>query len=576
MTERLSQEKELEAQVKRDFSAYTPGKEEVKLGLFGEHKTKEGVYSRREKLKRLRQIVKVAKKYHLVSGLTPDQLVNMLQDLGPTFVKAGQILSMRSEILPQQFCKALERLRTDAEPMSFNLVKAVLEEEYGVPLDEVFSYLDPTPLGSASIAQVHKGRLVTGENVAVKVQRPKVREIMGQDIALLRSIARHVGPFVGAERVLDYDSVISELWESFKEETDFLVEAQNMRTFSANNADIAYVAAPRLFSKWTTQHVLVMDYIEGTSISNPAALKREGYSIEEIGTKLVENYTKQVLDDGFFHADPHPGNIIIANKKIVWIDWGMVGRVSPRYQRALATIMQAVATQDSPRLKTTLLDIAISVGPKDQIDHGALLSELDGIIETYGSVDLAELDLGEFLGALIAMAQRYGLQLPSDLTMIARGLITLEGVLDEFIPEVSMVEIIKAHLAEKTYSVSKLERELRQLGIDSEKALKGSLQGLSQAGVIADMLTRGQLKFNMDFVGSEDPIEDLSHIADRLALAIIVAGLLIGSAILYFAGSEFTIFGIPLLGFVGFMCAFGLSAYTAYDILHHKRQRNKK
>lgn len=548
------------------------GAQETTFGLFGERTVSTGELSKSARRKRLRQILKVVRRYKVVRGLTPSQLVSLLEDLGPTFVKAGQILSMRSEILPPQFCKELETLRTDVEPLPFDVVTEVLCAEYAGPLNEIFAYIDPVPLGSASIAQVHRGKLISGQDVAIKVQRPRVKETMAQDIEIMRGLSARLKPLI-KNSALDLDGVIDELWESFQVETDFLKEAQNMQEFLDNNADVKYVTAPKPYPEITTQHVLVMDYVDGKTISHPQEIEAEGYDLVEIGTKLVENYTKQVLDDGFFHVDPHPGNIMIAQNKIVWIDWGMVGTLDKRYQEALTNMMIAVASQDTPLLKRCLLDVAVLKEDRDQLDHGALLADLDAIVATYGTQDLQELDLGAFLSELMALAHRYGLELPGALTMIARGLITLEGVLDEFIPDVSMVEIIQAHITRSQDLGAHLEEELKRFVQDSSKATKGALEGLSQLGVIAQMLTRGQLKMNLDFAGSDDPIEDLSHVADSLALAIIIAGLFIGSSILYFAGSQFTIFGIPLLGFIGFLVAFVLSLYTAHDILRHRRNR---
>lgn len=555
-----------------DEALSATGEQEVVIGLFGERVVTSGDLSAKARRRRLREIFKILRRYDILKGLTPQKFVAMLEDLGPTFVKAGQILSMRSEILPESFCKELEKLRTDVEPMTYRTVCEVLEHEYGRPLNEVFATIDERPLGSASVAQVHRATLVTGEDVAVKVQRPRVREVMGQDIEIMRSVARRVAPLMGGEQFFDLKSVLNELWESFTEETDFLLEAQNLREFRAENRQVRYVTAPKPYMNLCTTHVLVMDYVAGPTISRPEELVAEGYDITEIGTKLVENYAKQVLDDGFFHADPHPGNIMVADRKIVFIDWGSAGHLSAYYRGILGSMLTAVAERSSARLKDGLLELSENRGKVD-IDHGALLAELDAIVETYGTMSLEELNLGQFLSELVALARRYSIELPGELTMIARGLVTLEGVVDEFIPGVSMIEIVENHVRDSQDPRALAEEEAKRLTVEGYKALHGSLQALGQAGLVTDMLTRGQLKMNLDFSGSEDPIEDLSHIADRLTLGIIIAGLLVGSSIIYFAGASFTIFGVPLLGFLGYMLAIILSVYMANDILRHDRKR---
>lgn len=549
------------------------GSQEVLLGIFGERTVSTGDLSRGARRKRLREIFGILRKYDVVKGLTPQKFVSMLEDLGPTFVKAGQILSMRSEILPEPFCKELEKLRTDVEPMTYTTVLEVLEHEYKKPVAELFEVIDEKPLGSASIAQVHRARLTTGQDVAIKVQRPRVREVMGQDIEIMRTVVRHLSPFMGGDQFVDLKSVVSELWDSFNEETDFLVEAKNLQEYRSNNAEIRYVTAPKPYPELCTQHVLVMDYIDGISISDPRAIVSAGYDLTEIGTKLVDNYAKQVLDDGFFHADPHPGNVMVAHKKIVFIDWGMAGHLSSYYRSILRSMLLAVASHDSASLERGLIEL--SENHSLDIDHAALLAELDNILDTYGTMDLSDLDLGAFLSDLIGLARRYAIELPGAMTMIARGLVTLEGVIDEFLPGVSMIEIIEHHLKDTQDVQQMAAEELKELALQSRKALHGTLEALSQAGLVTDMLTRGELKMNLDFSGSQDPIEDLSHIADRLTMGIIIAGLLIGSSIVYFAGASFTIMGVPLLGFLGYLLAIGLSIYMVRDILKHDKKRRK-
>jgi ubiquinone biosynthesis protein len=314
-----------------------------------------------------------------------------------------------------------------------------------------------------------------------------------------------------------------------------------------------------------------MDYVSGISIAQPRALTAAGYDLQEIGERLVDNYAKQVLDDGYFHADPHPGNIIIAGGKIAFIDLGMMGRLSSTYRHILRQMVMAVAAHNSSALKDGLLRLS-EHRDYDDLDHSALLFDLDEIVETYGAASLDELDLSAFLTSLMALARRYDIELPGAMTMIARGMVTLEGVLDEFLPGISMIEIIKRHIRTTTPVASVARDELTTFARETHGALHGTLQALSEAGLAAKMLTRGQLKLNLDVAGSQDPIEDLSHIADRLSMAVIIAGLLIGSSIVYFAGDSPGIFGIPYLGFLGYLIAIVLALVVVRDVLkrrHH-------
>ena len=521
---------------------------------------------RASRQKRIKQMYQIVRKYDIVRGLTPSKFRMMLEELGPTFVKAGQILSMRSEILPESFCTELTKLRSDVEPMSYELVLDTLRREIDRPLEEVFDAIDPTPLGSASIAQVHVARLIDGSDVAVKVQRPGVRETMAQDIDIMRSITKWIDRLSSNEQFVDLQSVVEELWSTFKEETNFLVEARSLEEFRHNNADCKFVSCPRPYMSLCTEHVVVMDYIRGFSIANPDELVEAGYDLQEIGIKLVDNYAQQVMDDGFFHADPHPGNIIISGGKIVFIDLGMMGRLSSRYRHIMRDMVVAVAQRDTPKLKDGLLRFSVS-GDSLDIDHAQLLSELDDIVDEYGTTNLEDLNLAEFLNALIIMARKNNIELPGIVTMLARSMVTLEGVVDEFLPGVSIVEIIGQHVAAHETYEQVIKDEIKQLSFESRGALHGALNAVSKADLVMDMLTRGQLKINMDVAGSQDPMEDFSHLADRLTLGVITAGLFVGSSIVYYARIQPVIFGIPVLGFIGYLVALILATWIVRDII---------
>ena len=521
---------------------------------------------------RLREIVGILKRAGALKGeMTPVKFRRILEELGPTFVKVGQILSMRSEILPQRYCDELAKLRADVEPMPLDTVVAALEEEYQRPLDEVFAEFDARPLGSASVAQVHRARLITGEDVAVKVQRPGVQKTMARDIDLMRRLCRYLRVFWKNDQILDLDQTVEELWSAFVEETDFLVEARNLREFHAFNRHCVYVDCPKPYLEWCTEHIVVMDYVEGISIEDPGKLEAAGYDLEEIGTKLVDNYATQVLDDGFFHADPHPGNIIINGGKIVYIDLGMTGRLSAHGRSCMSDIILAVGMRDSHRLLDALLRFSSAYSP--QIDRAALLSELDGIVSEFGGTDLQDLDLGQMAMALIAMARRNKVELPAAVTMMARGLVTLEGVLGAYVPHTSMIQIIREHI-ESQASVEDMARdEVRTLASEARAAVHGQLKMTAEAGEAMRMLTRGHLKMNMQMLDSPEAFGRLAHILNRLTIGVIIAGLYIGSSVVYYAGIQPVIFGVPVLGFLGYVGAAILSIWVIVDIVRDRRRR---
>lgn len=546
------------------------------IGLFNNHRdTFSSRYhlTRRGKVKRLGQIMRIANQFDVVHGLTPVKMRLMLEALGPTFVKVGQILSMRSEILPQSFCDELAKLRADADPMPYQIVVDTLTQEYGRPIGEVFARIDPTPLGSASLAQVHRATLVTGEDVAVKVQRPGVREIMALDVSIMRSIARTATKMLPSAQVVDLGGVVEELWDTFESETDFLVEARNLSEFKRFCEAYRYMDCPKPYMDLCAEHVVVMDYVEGIAVSHTDQLIEAGYDLKEIGTKLVDNYATQVLDDGFFHADPHPGNIIISGGQIVLIDLGMTGRLNSQARSVLREMIFAVAKQDSAALADGLLRFAGTESNPE--DYPALLADLDMVVKEFGTVDLGDLDIAAFLTSLTSLAQRHGIEVPGTVTTVGRALVMLEGLLDEFIPDVNMIQIISDHIAGSKSLDRAAKDEIKALGVEGHQALHGLLSAASESRVAMRMLTRGQLRMNMEVVGSEEPMRLLSDMVNRLTMALIVVGLFVGSSIVYYAGMKPIIFGIPVVGFMGYVIAFILSAWIVFDI-YFKGRRSKR
>ncbi|PLS28709.1 ABC1 kinase family protein [Bifidobacterium parmae] len=574
------QERSTESRISPDIPVPVPvwetGQDET-IGLFGPRRDDFAAryhLTRRGKAKRLAQIVRIVNHFDALKGLTPVKMRLMFEALGPTFVKVGQILSMRSEMLPQSFCDELAKLRADADPMPYGTVLDTLAAEYGRPVDEIFSHIDSKPLGSASLAQVHRATLVTGEDVAVKVQRPGVRETMAQDVSIMRSIAKGATKVFRNTQIVDLKGVVEELWDTFQSETDFLVEARNLAEFKRFAAPFKYMDCPTPYPDLCTEHVVVMEYVEGISVSHPGRLIAAGYDLNDIGTKLVDNYATQILDDGFFHADPHPGNIIIRGGQIVLIDLGMTGRLDAKTRTVMKEMIFAVAKQDSPQLADGLLRFAGAEA--DPADYPSLLADLDTIVKEYGTVDLADLDIAAFITALTNLAARHGIEVPSTVTTVGRALVTLEGLLDEFIPNVNMIEIISKHIATSKSPKQMVKDELKSLGVEGHEALHSALGAMSELNVAARMLTRGQLRTNIELVGSQEPFQLLSDMVNRLTMALIVVGLFIGSSIVYYAGMKPIIFGIPIVGFLGYVVAFVLGVWIVIDIYLKGRKQKRR
>ncbi|MEG0682971.1 MAG: AarF/UbiB family protein [Raoultibacter sp.] len=525
--------------------------------------------SRKARSHRLREIARILPLHTLTRGVTPEEFRMLLENLGPSFVKIGQTLSTRSEILPQAYCDELAKLQTDCDPLPFEIVLETLDREYGDERATIFADIDPTPLGSASLAQVHKATLVTGQTVAVKIQRPGVQETMAQDIDIMRTLARQATRFLPDNQMLDLRDVVEELWSTFLEETDFRREADNLSEFARLNAAVRFIACPAVYPELSNEFVLVMEYIDGIPIQEAERLVQAGYVLEEIGEKILDNYASQILDFGFFHADPHPGNILVLNGKIVYIDLGIMGRLSPRNRTGFGAIIAAVGAQNAAELKEALLRFAIT---KDTgtIDHARMLSELDLLLEDYGSCDMADIDIGGFLNEIMALTRQCKVTLPSAITSVSRGIVTLEGTVGSFIPNTNIIAIIQRHMLQSRAKEDTGEQTLQEVLLALRASSKGAFSALEYSGETLKMLTRGQIKVNTEVMGSDAPLSKLSKIINRLTIGIIIAGLFIGSSMLSLSTMEPRLLGVPVLAFFGYLGAAILSLWVIIDIRRRK------
>ena len=525
--------------------------------------------SRKTRMRRLREIYAIVQKHHFLKGFSPEEFRAMLEDLGPSFVKIGQTLSTRSEILPKAYCDELAKLQTECDPLPFEQILAALDEIYGDARGDVFDALDSTPLGSASLAQVHKARLATGETVAVKIQRPGVKATMAQDIDIMRMVARQASRFMKDEQMLDLRDVVEELWATFLEETDFAREAANLEEFARLNEDVAFIDCPKVYPELCGEYVLVMEYVDGIPIMAVDRLREAGYDLEEIGQKILDNYATQILDHGFFHADPHPGNLLIRNGKIVYIDLGIMGRLSPRDRAGFGGIIEAVGMESAAELKDALLSFAIA---KDNsvIDHTRFLADLDLLLSDYGSCDVADIDIGMFLNDILLLTRSCKVTLPASITSVSRGIVTLEGTIAPFIPNDNVVSIINAHIQRSKSVRGELAQAMEDLALSLRSSSKGMLDAARFSGEALKMLTRGQLKMNMEVLGSEAPLSKLAKIINRLTIGIIIAGLFIGSSMLSLSSMEPRLLGVPVLAFFGYLGAAILSVWVILDISRRK------
>jgi ubiquinone biosynthesis protein len=525
---------------------------------------------------RLREITSVLHRYHITRGVTPEKLRLILEDLGPTYVKLGQIMSLHSDILPKAYCEELMKLTSDVKPMPFDEVESVLNESYGKDWHQIFSSIEKEPIGSASIAQVHRAMLQDGSNVIIKVRRRGIYTMMKRDIDLLHKAVRVLPAAVPKlKNIVDLDMVLDELWEVAQEEMDFTREAANMREFADNNRSIIYTTTPELYSEYTTHHVLVMEYIGGFAINDARALKGNGYDLKEIGQKFANNFIKQVMDDGFFHADPHPGNVKIRYGKIVWLDMGMMGRLTDRDRRIMVRGVEAIAMHDISKVTDAVLDLGDFWAKPDR---DALYNDLRDFLQQYQSKAMGDVDLAEAMSDLMDIMKNNHMSMPHGMTMLARGLTQVEGVLAEISPDISMIEIAYERLLEESIHNIDIRQEIGHAGRKFLRMVSNGSEIPSLTSEIMKEHLRGKGRMTLDL----EPTSELTAVIDRavrnLVIGLCITGLLVGSSIICTTNLRPRILGIPFLGFIGFFISVVAICYFTgrYFLRKWRRKRSER
>ena len=518
---------------------------------------------------RLGEITAVLRKHHITRGVTPGKLRAILEELGPTYVKLGQIMSLHSDVLPQRYCDELMKLTSEVTPMPFETVEEVINRSYREDWHNIFSSIEKETLGSASIAQVHRAKLLDGTDVIVKVERKGIYDIMARDIGLLKRAVNLLPPVGGFKNVVDLEMVLDELWATAQEEMDFLKEAANMEEFARNNQGIRYIRCPKLYHEYTTSRVLVMEYIGGCPVDDRTCLQAEGYDLGEIGRKLVNNYVKQVMDDGFFHADPHPGNVKVMDGKIVWIDMGMMGRLTNRDRNLMAKAVRAIAVGDIAVLEATILELGDIQG---KIDSGKLYGELRNLMDRYGNASMGSIDAVEFFKDTMEIMKNNSIKLPHGMTMLVRGLTQMQGVLLNISPDINMAEIAAGRLKEEMLQNFDLRTEAGKAGRRVYKAVGSSLDIPPLIKIALEEYLKGQARVHMEL----DATKEFSHLMRRLVRNVVmglwVMALLISSSIICTTEMKPQLLGIPALGFFGYVLAFAICLYI---FIRHWLTRNK-
>ena len=549
---------------------------------------------------RFNEIVGIIRKYDYNGGITPEIVVGIIQDLGPTFVKIGQIASQQAEYIPPEHCDALAKLRSSVAPMDLETVHAQIEKHLGKPVNELFANFDDHPLGSASIGQVHKAELFDGTVVAVKVRRPGVVDTVARDFALLEKV---IDTFAkDGIAGTDVKGLITELEKTSKIELDFTNEAANLEQFWANNAERPGVESPKCYRELTNEAVLTEDFVTGYEVGDADYLDTlDDDERDRIAALIADNFATQVLVDGFYHADPHSGNVLVKepisseapepaegtgeedasaegnlplpDHGIEWIDFGMMGHLNDQQRQILLDLVTAIVMQDAYNLKRVTLKAAQPVG---DVDHGSLLELCESICGQYTGGDFGDFELGDLLGTVIGRLQSESYKIDPFLTNLARGIVAIEGTVKALSPRVNILNYfidkvdigIGPDLDFSNLDKDSLAEMAGPIAMELYKFLNNISKSTAKTAETLDMLEKGHVRVRTDIGLEQKAFDSVNRTVRYVVRALMIIALFLGSCMLCtvppnaMEGTELPAV-FPIMGFVGYVVSLWL-AYFLY------------
>ena len=514
--------------------------------------------------------IELIKKIHKGSDElgTFERMRYALEDLGPTFVKFGQIMSLRPDMLPPQLIDELSKLQDEVAPVEFSQIKETVENNTGRPLQETFSIFDAEPLAAASISQVHRGILKKeGHIVSIKVQRPGIHSKIKADLDILAAIADQLHERIDDLKTYDLPNLVRVTRRNLLRELDFKREARNMKIAAYFAGEHSEIYIPEVYEEYCTERLLVMEYVQGIKLKD---LNTEDViDPESMAKQGLKAAIKQILDDGFFHADPHPGNILITeDERLCLMDWGMTGRLSERDRHELIDLLKSVVDKDSEAMVYALVRLSSA---EEAIDQRGLERELLEILDSYYAVPVKEMNIGQLLMAITELLRKYRLRLPSDLVIMIKALVTAEGTARIIYPDLNIVAEAKDYissLALERFKPKSLWRSFRFTLSEFFSLQKELPRRMVQILNKADSgdLTLG---FRHENLG---PLRNtLDNITNRLTFGIIIAAMIIGSSMIITTGIGPFLFGFPALGVIGYLISGLLGLWLIFNIIRKRK-----
>ena len=500
-----------------------------------------------------------------------DELATDLEKLGPTFVKLGQLLSTRAELLPRAYLDALSRLQDEVEPFGFGEVEKIVTTELGIRMSRAFSDFEATPMASASLGQVHLARLHDGRQVAVKVQRPNIREQMVEDLDALKDIAAFLDNHTELGKRYEFARMLEELRKNLMRELDYRQEAHNLTTFREQLKAFPHLIVPSSIADYCTSRVLTMEYVPGTKITEMSPLTRMEFDGDALAEELFRAYLKQILVEGFFHADPHPGNVFLTpDHRIALLDLGMVGHIMPRLQEDLLQLLVAISEgrgEDASQ-------IAIKIGePRREFNQAEFIRRISEIVGQQKTATVEQMQVGRLVLEVTKCAADCQIRVPPELTMLGKTLLNLDQVGRALAPQFDPNASIRSNAAEilrqrviKTLSPGNLFGGVLEV--------KDLIQRLpARLNRFFDALANNEFKVSVDAIDEKTLILGFQKIANRITVGLIIAALIVGAALLMRVETSFRIWGYPGLAIIFFLCAAGAGVVLLLNILFYDKSK---
>jgi predicted unusual protein kinase regulating ubiquinone biosynthesis (AarF/ABC1/UbiB family) len=503
-----------------------------------------------------------------------NQLADDLESMGPTFVKLGQLLSTRADLLPPAYLEALSRLQDDVEPIPFDAIEKTVTEEIGARISKAFQSFESKREASASLGQVHYAVLRDGRPVAVKVQRPGVREQVVEDMEVIEELAEFVDRHTEVGRRYAFTGMVEEFRRSIMAELDYQLEANNLRMMGANLAEYDLIVVPQPINDYSTSRVLTMDRIDGRNVGSLGPLARQEVDGNQLVSQLFECYLDQILVDGFFHADPHPGNLLLTSDgRLALVDLGMVARVTPQLQDVLIRLLVAVSDGNGVEAAAVMAGLGKE---RETWDPARFEHEVVLVVQNNQMTDIGQLECGRVVGELARIAGECGLRPPVELTMLSKALLNLDQVAAMLDPEFDPNEAIREHVGEivrKKMLASASPANLLSAAMDAKEFVE-RLPG--RVNKVMDALAEGQLTLNVQGIDEKELMRGIQKLANRVTTGLVIAALIVGAAMLMRIDTKSKLFGYPSVAIVCFFVAAAAGVWLVLSsVLHDLPQRRR-